>query len=183
MSGYGLVPDPAVLDVQRRMARAINLPVIWGTAANLEGRSLSIARAAGVPAIYTEYLGGGRCSAKGADAFYEGCLNVMGELEMLDREPPAGAVELVIEDPQPGSGHMQVQNPSPITGQFTPSVSLGQRVRPGEVLGHVSNISGSDVREIPCTQDGHVLAVRTYPRVHQDDSLIVIIEADPAAGD
>ena len=41
------------------MARAFNLPLIWGTDASLEGRSLSVARDAAVPAIYAEYLGGG----------------------------------------------------------------------------------------------------------------------------
>jgi len=55
--GYMMVSDPAVLEEQRRMARAFNLPVVWGSSAELEGRSLSIARDAGVPAIYTEYLG------------------------------------------------------------------------------------------------------------------------------
>ncbi|GIT29852.1 MAG: hypothetical protein Ct9H300mP1_18980 [Planctomycetaceae bacterium] len=121
------------------MARALNLPVIWGTCGNLDGRSLSVARDAGVPAIYTEYLGGGRCSPEGADAYFEGCLNVMGELGMISREQPESKVELVIEDPRDGSGHMQLQNPSPITGQFTPAVVLGQRVGPGDVLGHVAN--------------------------------------------
>ena len=176
MSGYGLSDDPERLDIQRRMARALNLPVIWGTCGNLDGRSLSVARDAGVPAIYTEYLGGGRCSPEGADAYFEGCLNVMGELGMISREQPESKVELVIEDPRDGSGHMQLQNPSPITGQFTPAVVLGQRVGPGDVLGHVTNVTGDDVREIACTQTGYVLAIRTYPRVHENDSVIVIME-------
>jgi len=180
MSGYSLHQDPEIRAIQQRMARAFNLPVIWATAANLDGRSLSIAREAGVPAIYTEYLGGGRCSAAGADAYFEGCLNVMGELGLLKREPPDSLLELELEDPRPGSGHMQLQNHSPITGQFTAAIALGQRVRPGEILGHVSNVTGTDVREIPCTQDGYVLAIRCYPRVHEGDSVAVIMQVDPA---
>jgi len=176
MSGYGLSDDPGRLEIQRRMARAFNLPVIWGTCGNLDGRSLSVARDAGVPAIYTEYLGSGRCSPEGAAAYFEGCLNVMGELGMIEREQPESRVELVIEDPRDGSGHMQLQNPSPITGQFTPTVELGQRVAAGEILGHVANVTGDDVREISCTQSGYVLAIRSYPRVHENDSLMVIIE-------
>ena len=49
LAGYMLHRDAAVLDAQRRMARAFNLPVIWGTDWRLEGRSLSAARNAGVP--------------------------------------------------------------------------------------------------------------------------------------
>jgi len=176
MSGYGMSDDGDRLEIQRRMARALNLPVIWGTCGNLDGRSLSVARDAGVPAIYTEYLGSGRCSPEGADAYFEGCLNVMAELGMLDREQPPSQVELVIEDPRDGSGHMQLQNPSPITGQFTPAVTLGQRVAPGDLLGHVADVTGGDTREIISTQSGWVLAIRTYPRVHENETVIVVME-------
>ena len=179
MSGYGLSDDPERLDIQRRMARALNLPVIWGTCGKLDGRSLSVARDAGVPAIYTEYLGSGRCSPEGVDAYVEGCLNVLGELGMIEREQPESQVAVVIEAPRDGSGHMQAQNPSPITGQFTPAVELGQRVAPGDLLGHVASVSGDDVHQVNCNQAGYVLAIRTYPRVHQNDAVIVIMEDVP----
>ncbi len=57
MTGYMLHSDPETLSMQRRMAVAFNLPVMWGTYAGMEGRSLSVARDANIPAIYTEYLG------------------------------------------------------------------------------------------------------------------------------
>src|SRR5262249_16161501 len=85
LAGYTLHSDARVLDAQRRMAHAFNLPVVWGTP-YLPGRSLSIAHDSGVPAIYTEYLGGGRCEAAGIDAYVRGCINVMTELEMLQRD-------------------------------------------------------------------------------------------------
>ena len=47
--GYGLHGDESVLEGQRQMARAFNLPVVWGTDASLEGRSLSVARDANPP--------------------------------------------------------------------------------------------------------------------------------------
>ena len=40
----------------------------------------------------------------------------------------------------------------------------------------MTNVTGDDVREITCTQNGYVLAIRTYPRVHENDSVIVIME-------
>ena len=42
--GYMLHPDAGVLEKQREMARAFNLPIVWGTYAHHEGRTLSIAR-------------------------------------------------------------------------------------------------------------------------------------------
>ena len=79
--GYGLVPDEEALDTQRRMARAFGLPLVWGTSAQLEGRTLSVARDA------SEYLGGGMCSNRGVKSYVEGCLNVMAEFGILTSHP------------------------------------------------------------------------------------------------
>jgi predicted deacylase len=77
------IPIATVLDAQRRMARAFGLPLIWGTDPTLPGRSLSVARDANVPAIYAEYLGGGRLEPAGVDAYVIGCKNVMRAFGML----------------------------------------------------------------------------------------------------
>jgi len=181
MSGYTLHEDRNIRKAQRKMARAFNLPVIWGTAPNLDGRSLSVARDAGVPAIYTEYLGAGRCAPDGVAAYLEGCLNVMGHLNMIQRVQPESRVELEVEDPRPSSGHMQVQNPSPITGQFTAACTLGQAVRAGDVLGIVTSITGSESHEVICAQTGHVLAIRRFARVLEGDFVVVVLETEFSA--
>ena len=178
LAGYVLHRDANVLAVQRRMARAFNLPVVWGTAGNLDGRSLSVARDANVPAIYCEYLGAATCSRDGVDAYVDGCLNVMAELGMLDREPPACSVEHVIENPAPGSGHMQVCNPSPVDGFFLPSVELGAEVRKGDALGEVTPMDGSASVTVPADTDGVVLVQRTFPRVIAGESIGVVAGSD-----
>ena len=137
LTGYMLHPQPDVLEKQRAMARAFNLPVIWGTDPSLDGRSMSVARDANVPAIYAEYLGGGRCSPDGIDAYVRGCLNVMSSLGMLDLPPPTSNVQFVVEDPRPNSGHMQSSYPSPADGYFEPAVELGQPISIGQPLGWI----------------------------------------------
>lgn len=176
MSGYGLHHDPEVLEVQRRMARAFNLPVIWGTDPNLEGRSMSIARTANVPAIYTEFLGSGLCAPDGVVAYFEGCLNVMGELGMIDRPPPQSRVKYVVEDNRENAGHMQICNPSPVTGLFEPHVQLGNRIESGQPLGEVSDILGDEVVGVNSRETGFVLTLRTFSRVMKGDTLAVIVE-------
>lgn len=176
LTGYILHANPEVLAMQRRMARAFNLPVVWGTAANLEGRSLSVARDANVPAIYCEYLGAATCDPAGVDAYVHGCLNVMSELGLLDRVRPVNRVEHVIENPQPNSGHMQVCNPSPIAGYFETNVKLGEAVRAGDPLGTVHPLDGSQPSIITVTQSGIVLVLRTFPRVHAGESVGVVLE-------
>lgn len=176
LSGYVMHANHGVLNEQRRMAKAFNLPVVWGTSPHFEGRSLSVARDWNVPAIYCEYLGAATCSAAGIDAYVEGCLNVMAELGMLDRADPQDRVKCVVEDTTPGSGHMQVCNPAPCTGYFSTSLQPGDEIRSGDVMGVVLPLDQSEPKPIMSEQSGIVLVLRTFPRVQQGDSVGVVLE-------
>jgi predicted deacylase len=175
LAGYMLHPDEEILRTQRRMAHAFNLPVVWGTSADLEGRSMSVARDARVPAIYCEYLGRAGCEPAGVDAYEEGCLLVMAEIGMLERPRPARAVKHFVEDRSPRSGHMQVCNPAPFAGYFETAVELGQAVSIGDPLGTVFSLDGQQREVIRAAEAGIVLVLRTFPRVHAGDSVGVIM--------
>lgn len=176
LTGYTLHQDNDVLEKQRAMAVAFNLPIVWGTAGNLDGRSLSVARDANVPAIYAEYLGGARCCEHGVAALVEGCLNIMMHLNMLDGERSPPKVRTIVEDPRTGSGHMQVCHPSPITGYFQPLVSLGDSIRAGQPIGRVVSILGNDAIDVPADRNGMVLVLRTFPRVRKSESVGVLLD-------
>lgn len=178
LAGYMLVPEPNVLDQQRRMAQAFNLPVIWGTDYRLEGRSLSVARDAGVPAIYAEYLGSGVCQAAGVQAFVSGCLQVLAMLDMIDHPAAPANVRIVVEDFRESAGHMQIRNPAPVAGFFEPQVELGQHIDAGQPLGTISDILGDHVVSVPARESGLVLVLRTFSRVQPGDALAVILESD-----
>jgi predicted deacylase len=176
LAGYTLHPQPDVLERQRRMARVFGLPIVWGTDPGLNGRSLSVARDANVPAIYTEYLGGGVFLESGVTACLRGCLNVLADLGVID-EPvtPPQAPPLCVEDSRPNSGFLQLQHPAPRDGFFRPEVRLGDRIQHGELLGTIRDPLGSDIREIPATSSGLVLVLRTCPAVQRGDTLGVIL--------
>ena len=178
LCGYGLVKNTANLDTQRRMALAMGLPLIWGTSAELNGRSMSAARDAGVPAIYTEYRGPSPSDPNGITAYTEGCIAVMIEFGMLekpdDRQPSRNP--LTVEDHRPESGHMQVCNPSPIKGLFKPTAQLGQSVESGDLLGIVIDPSTGEEQKVFFDQSGAVIVIRSYPQVDEGDALAVILE-------
>ena len=176
--GYQLVSDASVLDRQRLMAKAFGLPSVWGTSAELEGRSLTVARDAKVPAIYAEYLGGGGCSAKGVQAYFEGCLNVMAEIGMMDPRPAPTAPEVVAEDPRPNSGHMQICLPSPVDGYFESAVALGQTVEHGQILGNVVEPLKTSGIAVTADKSGRIIVLRNCPAVKEGDSLAVILETE-----
>lgn len=176
LSGYTLHSDPNVLAVQRRMAQVFGLDVVWGTDPNLDGRSLSVARDANVPAIYCEYLGGGRCDPAGVEAYVRGCRNVMIELGMLDGTPHIPKPPLIMEDHRPGAGHMQVNHPSPCEGFFEPAVTLGQRVCVGDLIGTVCDVLGQRVERIMSRYTGVVIVLQTFPSVSASASVAVVME-------
>ncbi len=179
MTGYTLHADVRIADKQREMARAFNLPIVWGTAPTLDGRSLSVARDAGVPAIYAEYHGSGLCDPRGVDAYVDGCLNVMRWLRMMPGEFDRCCVELTVEDPRPDSGHMQVCNPSPVNGFFEPSVELGQQVQSGDLLGAVIDPTDRARHELRAQETGVVLVLRTFSRVMAGESVGVVLATKP----
>lgn len=178
LAGYVLHPQQDILDQQRAMAQAFNLPIIWGTDHRLPGRSLSVARDCGVPAIYTEYLGGGQSDPAGVDAYVQGCLNVMGSLGMIDHEQPPSKVCHVVEDPREHSGHMQICHRSPMTGFFQPTIQLGDHITAGMPLGTVCDLVGERRETVLAEQTGLVIVLKTFPRVSEDEALAVILETD-----
>ena len=178
MSGYILHANPSVLDTQRRMSRAFNLPVIWGTYPGLDGRSLSVARDANIPAIYGEWGGGGGCNPVGVEDYVTGCLNVMAELEMLTKELPESRVEHVVEDNRPNAGYMQINYNAQSSGYFEPAAKLGDMIRIGDVIGTIISTLGEVVESVPSTQTGLLLTLRALPRVEKGDCLAVIIEME-----
>lgn len=158
--GYTLHPDPRILDTQRRMATAFDLPIVWGTTSQLDGRTLSVARNAGIPAIYAEWMGGGECDPAGVEAYVEGCLGAMGELDMIDRELPPSRIEHVVEDDRDEAGHIQVNYPAPFDGFFESQVELEQPVRPGDTIGVVTDHLGDREEAVVSVQTGVVLCLR-----------------------
>jgi len=176
LTGYMLHSNSSVLDQQRAMAQAFNLPVIWGTDPQFNGRSLSVARDANIPAIYAEYLGGGPCCSAGVAALAEGCLNVMAWLKMIDRPAATSQVRWVVEDQRSGSGHMQRCYPAPADGCFESAVELGQEVVAGQCLGDVVDALGREQHAVRAAETGHVLVLRTFSSVRKGDSLAVILE-------
>lgn len=177
-SGYTLHPDSAILETQRQMARAFNLPVAWGTSAHLDGRSLSAARDLGVPAIYAEWGGGSGCDPEAVEGYATGCLSVMSELGMLNISVEQKPILYHIEDDRKDSGHLQLQNHATVSGFFEPSVQLMDQVQTGDVLGSICSVTGEEVTSVIASQTGVILGLRTLPYVEKDEWLAVILETE-----
>ncbi len=176
LSGYTLHPQPDVLATQRRMARAFNLPIVWGTNPHLEGRTLSVARDARIPAIYAEWGGGGGCRAAGVRDYVTGCRQVLREFGMLDDAVCDSRATYIVEDARPQSGVLQNNYVSEAAGSFEPSVALNDIVQPGDVLGYIHSLIDRTSIPVLSRQQGLVLLLRRLPPVQPGDSLAVVLE-------
>jgi predicted deacylase len=157
------------------MARAFNLPIVWGTTARLEGRSLSVARDAGVPAIYVEHGGGGGCDPLAVEACVAGCLQVCSALGMYAGPAPCDGVRYHVEDDRDSSGHLQVQYPAAVAGFFEPAVALGEVVAPGQTLGRIVDPLGSICELVQAQSAGLVLLLCVRPAVQPGDALAALL--------
>ena len=163
LAGYGLAVSDEVLGKQRMMARAFNLPIVWGASGEHDGRSLSIARDAGVPAIYTEYGGGGGAKEEIIQAYLTGCQKVMISLNMLKGSAPESKVSYFVEDNRKDSGYLQIMLPAPSEGYFEAEMNLGDMVAKGDKIGTLFDLEGGSPIPINADDNGMVFFLRRIP--------------------
>lgn len=172
LTGYLLHPDNNVLQQQQRMAAAFNLPVIWGTESQVEGRTLSVARDFRIPAIYAECRGGLSVNKQTVRQYEKGCLRVLAALGMTAAiSDPASKVDYWLEDHTPGQGHLQVKLPSPENGIFIPAVRLGQQVKNGKLLGQIVSPLTQTKTAVRVQEGGLVFMLRIPAIVQTGDAL------------
>ena len=177
LAGYQL-RDGVLGRVQREAAIAFGAPLVWGTAV-LPGRTLWAAGALGIPAIYVEMRGEGRCRPADRARAAEGLRQVMAYLGMLDAPYPTEPPRHVIEDPRPDSGYLQGDHVSPTSGLFVPHVDVWDPVEAGQPLGELRHPDGTVLATVPAARDGRVLFLRTLPRVVAGDALAFVLAIPP----
>lgn len=176
LSGYILHSDTIILEKQRRMSHVFGLPIQWGTSPDLDGRTLSVARDAGVPAIYTEYGGGGPSQPEIVEALYQGCMNVLVDLDMIQDQIEAPETPLyIVEDHRPDSGHLQILYPSPVPGRIDYLVSLGDMVHKGQSIVRITPWDGKEEVSIVSQEKGMVFLINRQVEIKEQVSTIGIL--------
>lgn len=172
LAGYMLHSSPEILTAQRKMAEAFGLPVVWGTDNSPNGRTLSVARDANIPAIYAEFGGPGPFSENIIEEYIEGCLRVLDNLSCLEYKKTKPRTCLYwVEDHRPNSGHLQSKTPAPVAGIFIPVVKTGEKVKEGALWGVIEDPLTLGRTEVRSNADGFVLLTRVKGQVNKDDSL------------
>jgi len=176
MTGYQLRPEP-LLSIQRAAAKAFGLPIIWGTP-GLPGRSLSAAGEYGVPSIYAEITGEGRCRTADVEQYVHGIRQLLAYLgisgEPLARHEP----QWLVEDDRPNTGYLQVQNRAPVGGFFEAEVAVWDRVEQDQPIGTICDAVGVCRHVVKATHSGRIVFLRTYSRILAGEPVCTVLETD-----
>jgi predicted deacylase len=176
LAGYQLRPEP-LLTVQRQAARSLGMAVVWGTP-GLPGRSLSVAGDFGVPAIYAELTGEGRCRRGDVAMYVQGLRQLLAHLGLTQEAWQVEEPAWIIEDDRPQAGYLQVQNRAPVGGLFHSEVGLLSPVTRGQEIGTIRDSLGTARRIVRATHTGIIVFLRTFPRVLAGDPLCTILETN-----
>jgi predicted deacylase len=171
--GYMLHEDKDILHKQRQMALSFPVPVIWGTESGPHGRTLSVARDAGVPAVYLEYGGGIGIREAVIENYLDGCINLLRSLDMLN-----GAVNELplherywVEDSRVNSGFLQGMMPSPAEGIFQAEVTIGDQIVAGQRWGTIHDPMTGLATNVLADIDGLVFLMRNLVKVKIGEAL------------
>lgn len=171
--GYMLHENRGVLEKQRRMALSFPVPVVWGTESGANGRTLSVARDAGVPAVYLEYGGGTGIREAVVENYFDGCINLLRSLGMLDgnvSEPPLHE-RYWVEDSRADSGYLQGMMPSPAEGIFQAEVALGDQIVAGQCWGTIYDPVTGLATKVLADIDGLAFLMRNLVKVKIGEAL------------
>lgn len=168
LAGYEASDDRA-----RAAALAFGAPVIWAHPEIPPGRTVSAARARGIPWIYAEARGGGRIHQEDLAVYRRGLVNLMRHLGMLagslETSPPE--VELY------GDGDTDASLCSGAEGLLVAEVDLLEQVQAGQRLGRLVDLLGRTVEEYRAPRSGRVVLIHACPQVRAGEPVFLVTGA------
>ena len=157
------------------LARAMRLPVLWRRAGDrLEATGLVGAwREAGRRALHVVGGRGSTLDVAHARSIANGVLSLLEHLGIVTGL--SDEAQTLVDTTSAGVAYHY----SSVGGFWVPEVACGDRVRPGQFLGAVTEIVGGErLEEVRANRHGVVISMRCYPVVHARELLVRVAEID-----
>lgn len=171
--GY-MLGDRILNREQERMARCFDLFWCW-SAPPLPQRTLSAAHARKIPALYVECRGAGGVHPSDLRALDAGLRQVITRLGLAPVARRKLRSQRAYRSRDADESHLQLHHPAPEAGLFRPAVMLRQRVRPGDLLGHLLPVDRLGARAIHAQRGGRVVTLRRQRSVQAGDALATVL--------
>ena len=150
------------------MARAFGLPYLIASRpepGGIAGTTVQAAAAIGVPGIIAEAGSSGLLTEPETRMMVDGLENTLRSLGMLEgevREAPVTIIERF------------TWLRAPAEGMWYPSVTIGEQVREGQVIGRIGNLYGDTLAEITAPHDGAILFITSAAAMPKDGLAISV---------
>jgi predicted deacylase len=149
------------------LAVASGLPYAVKSAS--QGNSYAAAVRVGVPGLILESGNNGLWTEDSVGLLETGVRRIMAHLGMLSNSakaaPPPAQQPVVCS---------MVGSPAPAAGYWHPAVKLGQKVKPGDLLGTLYDLGGKWERKIEIEREGMILYHSTSLAISQGEALVGI---------
>ena len=165
LAGYDST-DPRSRDA----ALVSGFPVIWGHPVIAPGRTVSAAKARGIPFLYTEARGCGRIAPEDLKLFRDLLTNLLAHLSISPGAPWTAPIQQHLF----GDGNIEQGLISTRRGFLVPKVSLLDRVEAGQLLGVLTDTLGNCVEEILSPAPGVVALIHAFRVVKPEEPLFVV---------
>jgi len=163
----------------RAAALAFGAPVIWEHPDTPPGRTVSAAKARGIPFLYAEAHGGGRIDAADLAIFKRGLENLLRHTGILEGAPEAPAPRWRLS----GAGDIDDGVAATREGFLLPEVELLEPVETGQRLGTLVDLDGRPLEHYLAPRSGLVVLVHACPRVAAGEPVFLVTGAGGSGGD
>jgi hypothetical protein len=167
-SVYSVSGDEALDAKSLSMARAFGLPYVVASQpqpGGLSGTTIDAAAAVGVPGIIAEAGSSGLLTEPETQMMVDGLENTLRSLGMLEGEVRPANVTAV---------QRFTWLRSPAEGMWYPLVNTGEQVCEGQQIGRIGNLYGDTVAEIDAPHDGVILFITSAAAMAKDGILISV---------
>ncbi|WP_432993967.1 succinylglutamate desuccinylase/aspartoacylase family protein [Dactylosporangium sp. CA-233914] len=157
------------------LAVAFGAGIVWTHGSLGPGRTLTLARQLGIPAIYVESPSGGVLDRARLDGYTGGVRNVLAHLGMLAAEAPPARPDLWLH----GDGDTDSFTVTPAAGLFLPEVALLDRVERGQRVGSLLDPRGRELAVVAAPEAGHVATLQRCAVVAAGTPVVGVAPARP----
>jgi len=145
-------------------------PVIWAHDTIAHGRTVSAARARGIPWLYTEARGAGRIHPDDLAVYRNGVHRLLQHLSILPGAPPQSIPEHYLY----GDGNIDDSITTSRKGFLIPEVDLLDTVTKGQTLGTLRGLHGEILETFTAPRNGVVALIHICPLINSGDPLFLV---------
>ena len=159
----------------REAAFVFGADVVWAHPSIAPGRTISAARALGIPCLYTEARGAGRIHPGDLALFRTGVRNLLRYLGILPGSPETAPCRYHLL----GDGNIDAGIGATKRGFLIPAVDLLEPVERGRPLGALVNLKGCPVETYAAPRDGLVVLIHACPLVEPGEPVFLVAGVHP----